>query len=46
MKRIKNEHKMLASAVAKKKLISATWASDSSSVEVNIVPVVILIFPK
>ena len=45
MKRIKNEHKMLASAVAKKKLISATWASDSSSVEVNTVPVVILIFP-
>jgi len=35
MKRIKNEHKMLASAVAKKKLISATWASDSSSVEVE-----------
>lgn len=46
MKRLQNEKKWLASAVAKQTIISAKWASDSSSVEVNIVLIVILISPK
>jgi len=35
MKRLQNEKKWLASAVAKQTIISAKWASDSSSVEVE-----------
>ena len=38
MKRILNEQKMIERAVVNKTLISAKWASDSSSVEAIIVP--------
>ena len=38
MKRILNEQKMIGRAVVNKTLISAKWASDSSSVEAIIVP--------